>query len=499
MAPVDLGNVTEVTRTYNWRGKHTGYHFANAFIPRDKNNIDARALSEKIAAGDCIAVDPDIKFATPTYGRKGSITGYDTDIGFIPADPNNALFIILQEALEGGSCALGSSDLAKVTPKIAYLVFCVVFDWPWPHLIAEFWRSWKYRPHDKSDWRNFIIRLSNIPAIAGDLFGQIAEALNIDPPTGFSGLTLISNQKALMEIEVPVTALRSVFKGERTVGLGWTGDFVEDSFQQNLVRSGRTLQEGPEIEWLLAHAPEFMSRPLVDVANGVISSFRREYGSKNLGYLSEDALRHTGLVLAKRDDGSKALHRLFHQPAQNFQLKGEWKGWSSVPRPIEFNRQLNTDGARLRIAGLLEAGFPLEAMAVANGYFELIAMQLALVATTGDQNAQELVARAGYMTRVEIIHAAMLAEQKNHLADALSKFIAIAKAIYPHRNDFMHELRSRDHEHWRTSTLKGRQDGFLIDHFQFQIWIGSLSDLVRNPMLSSSAISAAQTLARSLA
>ena len=145
--------------------------------------------------------------------------------------------------------------------------------------------------------------------------------------------------------------------------------------------------------------------------------------------------------------------------------------------------------------------FP-EAMAVANGYFELIAMQLALVATTGDQNAQELVARAGYRTRVEIIHAAMLAEQKNHLADALSKFIAIAKAIYPHRNDFMHELRSRDHEHWRTVDLERQARRLLdpsLDHFQFQIWIGSLSDLVRNPMLSSSAISAAQTLARSLA
>ena len=503
MASIDLENVTKVIRTFNWKGEHTGYRIDQTFVPLDQGNSDARALSVKIAEGVCALVDPEINRAVPTYDRKGAVTGYDTDLGFVPAVQNNALFKILEPALKDGSCKLSEPECVIAAPKITDLIFCIPFDRPWPHLVGEFWRSWKYRPNDNSDWRDFAIKLSNLPSESKDLCTLIIKALGATQPPGLlTGRQLLPLKRGVLEVEVSVTSLRPLFKGERAAGFGWKHDYLEDLFQQDLSRSGRTAREGPSIEWLLAYAQQYLSRAVVDVTNGVINAFRREYGGNSIGHLSEDDLERAALVFARRKDASRVLHSLKFQPIQDFQLQGEWRERPATPATVELNRQLNTEGALLRIRGLIDAGFPLEAISVANAYLEMIALPLALAVTVGNGDAQEAVIRAGHRGRLEIINAAAVAEPKGYIFDALRTFMTTAEAIYPHRNDYMHELRSREHDYWRTVDQERQAKRLLnslLDYFEVRIWLGWLATITTGgSFLSASAIAAAQLKAQSL-
>jgi len=498
--PHGLPNSDGVTRAFNWKGELTGYRVENSFIPLDERNVDARALAERIAAGECVVLDPQIKLAFPVHDKKGTLTGYDTDAGFIPADPNNALFKILRRAIENRSCELGQENLIDAPPKITALIFCIHFARPWPHLVGPLWRNWEYRPTENSHLREFRITILNLPAEPDDLLQHIATSLESSEPTGLYQLIPLRN--GLLEIEIPVASLGALFRGERTVGFGWISDHLEDSLQRELVRSGRSTRDGPGIEWLLVHAREYLSRAIVDITNGVISAFCREYGGNIVGYLTEEAFHRSTFVFATRENASNTFYSLNVQPAHSFQLQGEWRVRPLTPASIELNRQLNTDGALLRIRGLIEAGFPHEALSVANAYLEIIAMPVALAAINGDQEAARAVIASGYRDRLEIIESTAVAEPKGYIADALLKFIQVAKSIYPHRNDYMHDLRSVEHEYWRTVDVD-RQARILLapllDVFEMRVWFGWLFNLIgRLAVLSPSATAAAQRKAKYL-
>ncbi len=337
-----------------------------------------------------------------------------------------------------------------------------------------------------------------------DLFAQVARALGAPRSGGIfgNGFQLLPIKRGLFEVDVPVVSLRALFKGERVAGFGLNHAYLEELFEQELVRSGRAAQEGPSIEWLLAHAREYLSRVIVDVTNGVISSYRREYGGDGIGYLNEEAFLRMTPVFARREDASVFFHSLNFQHINSFRLQGEWRERPLTPASVEINRQLNSDGALLRIRGLMEAGFPHEALSVANAYLEVIALPVALAVIVGDQDATKVILTSGHRSRLEIINAAAVVEPKGYVADALLKFISAAKSIYPHRNDYMHDLRSSEHEYWRTVDLDRQAKRLLaplLDVFEMRVWFEWLFNLIRGiSILSPSAIAAAQMKAKSL-
>ena len=498
MALEHLKSEKTVTRTFDWRGEHTGYQVANSWVPLDQKNTDAKTIAEMIASGAFTVLDPEITSAIPTRDRNGKVTGFDTNIGFVPHDKENALYKILELNLNDGKCDLKQSGHVPLQPKITHLIFCITFDRPWPHLAGEYSRSWKYRPNDKINWREFDIKMLNLPITADDLYPHILEALRVEGPNNAVGHQLLPIRKALLQIEIPVASLRSLYKGERAAGFGWIHAFLESSFAQNIVRSGRTTKEGPEIEWLIINAPQFLSRAVVDVTNSVINSFLREYGGQSVGYLSEATLHRALLVFARRVDASVVLHSSKFQPENNFQLQGEWLVGSPTPDTDEPHRlrQYSSEDALFRIRGLIESGFPLEALSIANAFLELIALPLALALAAGNRGAEEEVEKSGYTRRTEIISVGALAQPNDYIREALQKYVGISREIYPHRNDYMHSLRSRNHDYWRTVDLERQANELLdplLDKFHGGIWLGHLASIITGTShLTAAAKAAAQ-------
>jgi hypothetical protein len=333
------------------------------------------------------------------------------------------------------------------------------------------------------------------------LYTQLQAFLGVRHADALRSQKLFPLQQAVLEIGVPVVALRKLFKGERAAGFGANSPFVIFLYELQMVQTGRSAREGPTIDWLIAYGSQYLSRTIVDTANNVSSAFLREYGGMSVGYVSESQLRQRLLCFARREDDSVELHDLRAQMSQGLALAGDWQEMSRAPyRP--GGRQYDFREALARVQNLLDFGFSLEAISVASAALEGLASMLTEALTQGNVTAGKQAARLGYRRCLAIVRAGTQKQSPGYVADALGKFLQLAEALYPHRNKYMHELRSVNYDHRRTIDLEREAYDLLaplLDTYQQLVWQNHIAAILqRSEHIDAVTFVAAQDKAREL-
>ena len=160
---MDFSNINKVTKQYNWRGEHIGYQSGNASVPCDKRNTDYCQICDKIERGELIECEPNITDARKVYGENGKLTGFDTNLGFIPNREKNKLFQLLQKFISSEQCVLKEQAQTPPQDRVQTLILCVALDRRWHHLKGPFERLFSYRSHEKSQPIDVKVRIRNLP------------------------------------------------------------------------------------------------------------------------------------------------------------------------------------------------------------------------------------------------------------------------------------------------------------------------------------------------
>ncbi len=352
---------------------------------------------------------------------------------------------------------------------------------------------WKYRSHDKAAWADLKVTVSNLKD--EDLFPQIMQLLKV--PSVQLPFKLMPNRFSLLTIQLETRELRSFFKGERAAGFGDHKEFLEDFFQQDLVRNGRSSAEGPSIQFLINFAGWYMVRPLVDIVNGVGRIFHNQFTGTSFVHMTERSMMSRLIVVRAFEGGARVLSML-PTPSRRFAGFEEHLPTDAAPNNIpDYSlRQYDYRDTIFQLRRLLGCGFPLEAIAIGNAFLESVSQVLVESIVSGDPRAlAEVQRRRSHERNLSIIAVAVRHQADDYLSQSLNKFAVTARAIYPHRNNYVHSLYSVDHDHWRSVDLQRKAELLLrpiLDHFHGQLLINHLADLIRTPtILNPAAIAAA--------
>ena len=482
---MDLSDSLTATKQYNWRGEHVAYQLAGTTIPCDDRNKDYRAVLESIANGQCRAVEPDVTTATKVHSSAGVVTGYDTNLGFVPHDTSNSLYVLLQESARVGNCKIEEPGAVEEnTPKIHTLIFCLVLDRGWQHLAGPLTHQFDYQPNERAKPIKIDVRIRNLPASAEDVLPHVFQSMGIEAPSHGS-FRFKALQAGMIEIEVPVTLLLKLFRNERARVRDGIEPFFTDSLAQHHVRTGREESRGPEVSWLINMAPYYLTYAVADVANVALQAFALEYGGAVPGHVAEDALVRSSLVFARHAEGHISLHRLQQQGEQSFGLVGEWPVGPTLLRLADEQSRKTLDlfFVASRVRQLFGAGFPMEALIVANAAFE-VALEWALSgAVVTHVRAQKLIADKGHSYRLELLTKVVAANTEAGLNTVeFSKFVAALMESNSMRNSYLHQLVVPTNDVWKLAQLDRTVERvlfFITDPHTSFITLGFLISLAR--------------------
>ena len=362
---------------YNWKGEITSYKRVNGdasvFIP--VGNPDFGRLAENIANGEAIVQQPTITHATRTFSSDGTHTGYDTNVGFIPVDPNNPLYGLLSAAIEAGTCK--ESPITEIptidkSQHVTDVIVCVLFEQAWPHVKDNYRGTLCVRPNPHADVRSFSFCLRNVadPTSKSSLALLLEEHKCHLPSEILNGRHICTG---VLEIEIPVRDILKIIRGVIREPDTDIESPVRDLFNMELVRSGRSSSEGPSSCWLVANAHLYLSSFISDFSNRVIEAFWQEYGGVQLAYVSPLFLQRQFLVLRKHKSGNTSVGTFVSSGSHSDTLTGEW--WRFVgldavsDNPQYVVHPLRRALSRLRM--LIETGFHMEAVVLVNGILAL--------------------------------------------------------------------------------------------------------------------------------
>lgn len=501
MNPKDLRELTEVELSYDWKGRRRSYQVGNTYIPIAAGNSHFEILRNLIEEGKCNTADPKITFARPTFGKHGELTGYDTNVGFIPSNLGHPLLKQIQNNFPVPENESDESKTPQAGMRIEKLIFTIAFDRTWPNLDEPLSKTWRYRSNNRSPWRSVDVECLNLPGDASGLLPDIAKHFGCECEVDGPLKSFLPLRKGILNVEILVSDLRSFFKGERKAGFPIHANIVDDLVEQNLVRTGRTDREGPGITWLLQHASLFLGRAVADIANGVAAAFRIEFGGQRVGYIGELELNKNTVIFAKLNDGTVRMHHISLGGSVPYTVPDQWIGRPVTPdtTPEKSLRELDHYAALSRIRDLKESGFMFEAIALTNGFLEIYARSLALAFVIGDPDAENEIENLGHQRRLDIIFEGLKVLETGYVRDTLEKFYDAAKSIYPHRNGYLHALKSINHDYWRTVDIE-RETGALLepvlDHFHGRILLSTLASIANGQTgLSEEAMIAARAKA----
>lgn len=495
MTVENAATALRVIRSYDWRGRIRSFTCGASSIPNDPANTDAKLLLDRIAAGKCEAVDPTLSFAIETRDRIGKLTGYDTNLGFVPLDEQNALFKCVKRQLDEGDVQISAAN--NTIPTTKSVILSVLLDGGWiTGKSAEL--PWKYRPHDGAAWIDLNVTIANLEE--RDLFPQILHLLGISSPE--LALSLMPARFSLLSIQLDTKNLRSFFKGERVAGFSKYAPFEEDLFQQDLVRNGRSAAEGPSIRFLIDHVGQYMIRPLVDIVNGVGRVFHNQFTQTSFVHMTERSLMSRFTVARAFENGARGIGMF---PKQRYRFDGLEAHLPTDAAPDNIPdyslRQYDFRDTIFQLHRLLSCGFPLEAIALGNAFAESLSQAIVEAIVSGDPTAlAEVQKRKSHERNLAIIAEAVRHHVDDYLSQSLNKFVRMAKTIYPHRNNYVHKLHSIDHDHWRSVDLQRKAELLLepmMDHFHGQLLVQHLDGLIvgrvnLNPAANQAAIVAAR-------
>ncbi len=432
-----------VEAQYNWRGELISYRQDNTFIPCDIKNRDFARIQIAISQGVCKVVEPKLGIVYRAYDREQKFSGYITHFGFASVDDNNHLFKLVEEQIANGTCEI-SEPLKKPVKselKLRKLVLCTFFDQPWPHLAGPFSGELAYSANKLLPERNYRFKIKNLSAAPHDKLQLLLADHKVN--AGFS-TSCFPIDFGVIEIEVPVNSLRSLFKGEQKTVPSWMAPTLKNSLDQHYAQSRRKPSEGPDILWLIEQIGLYASHFFVEFSNHVIDAFKREYGyhDRAMPCLLEGNMGSNRIVIGYSEDGSAHLHRMVSIPNQSFGLMGEWDKGSLV-RYQESTKSPNFlyQNALSRVSEMVRLGFHLEALATLNGYLEVV-IESAFVSCVGENPIHvEAVRKIGHRRRLDILASIAKSDNEHFLFnDDFRARVASAIAIYKNRNSYTHAL-----------------------------------------------------------
>ena len=115
-------NIREVTKRYSWRGEFIGYQAGPTFVPADRGNADFRLLRDRIERRNAPSMNPSSPGRSRCLEKTGKISGYDTDLGFVPNDNSNVLNQLLMQSVSAGASVITEPQLATEGEKISALL-----------------------------------------------------------------------------------------------------------------------------------------------------------------------------------------------------------------------------------------------------------------------------------------------------------------------------------------------------------------------------------------
>jgi hypothetical protein len=300
------GNTAIVAiRQYNWRRSHVGYFCENVSIPVVSDQFSR--VRDGIPAGTHRETEPEIKEAIQVFTNEGRLTGYDTPYGFIPIDPKNRLFQILDENLRAGTCQIKDPPAEKgLLSDTEAVIVCVIFNRAWPNIGGPFERIFPYRSAADVPPRDLRIRLRNLPNGQGAMRDKdlVFKEYEIDIFKQSIGSPI---QAGVLEIEIPVRELPKLFRSEYHRLEPWMGSVVEDELQQHYVRTGRSPSRGPTTDWLIPRTQWWLGRLVAGLTNTVTRTYIREYGGIPPGYVKEDVLARYAVIMGRDRRGKHHL------------------------------------------------------------------------------------------------------------------------------------------------------------------------------------------------
>ena len=86
-------------KVYDWEGRLTGFRDdGGTFVPNDSRNAN-------YASAAANAVDPIIEQVVRVIGpSSGKLIGYRCEVGFVPTEPSNALYQLIERSIRDGNC-----------------------------------------------------------------------------------------------------------------------------------------------------------------------------------------------------------------------------------------------------------------------------------------------------------------------------------------------------------------------------------------------------------
>jgi hypothetical protein len=480
-----IASIKDVVKQYNWRGSFVGYRFDGTFVPADERNTDFQLLLERIKRGECSEHEPKFSWAKKVHREDGEVSGYDTDLGFVPNDHTNALHQFLQQSMSAGTIVVEEPMIVADAEKISTLVICKIFDRKWQPLQGSIEKPFPYIPHSQEGGLELLVRIRNIPPNAEDIIGRMRESFGL--ARDIQEVTLYKPlQFGAIEVEVPTRQLQKIFRREKHRLPTTIAPFVEDSLALHLVRSGRSARKGPNLQWLLAEARYFLTGLFADIANMAIRAFTLEFGGLPPGHLLEDDLLRSHLLFARYEKGELRLHSMQFQAGHDFALTSCWPEGRTgmvLRDPIMRKRQDFWDIAS-RVRQLISAGFAIEALLVANALIETV-LKEALIAMCSDEEAQLRLDRMRHADRLDLLSVLVKNEAHTSLSsDQFREFLDSIIEIYQARNNYAHELTLPVEDSWKIADmdrLANRLLRFFLDPHVASITVGALSSLATSP------------------
>ncbi|WP_156215092.1 hypothetical protein [Pseudorhodobacter antarcticus] len=445
---MDLSKIHSVTKSYSWKGEFIGYVAVDSgtaqqmWIPLDEGNYHYQAVVKAVQDGACHINEPLFTFFYSVLGKSKKVVGYNTNLGFVPADDQNALYVLLLKVIAERTAENRGSAAKGDIPRCTHLKFCLFFPRPWPHLSGPFFCNWSYNLSKDSNPVTCLITLSNHPENPSNPIHAAITSLGIENLQVATSALLL--QHAMLEIDFDIDDLWRLFKAERKAGFGSNSDFIDDQVEQGRIRFD--CKKGtPDTRVLLQVAPQFLRRAVADIANDVAQAFNREYGGYSVGFIREPNLQEQFLCLLHNNGDEHHLWQFGQQSGHSFNLSGEWHRRG----PVAQSKTLSLGSVANRLRALIEAGFALEAIVVANAYNEVVCREIVAAIVSHDQGAMEWVlasTKFGYdRSRELLLNAIDCIPDASHKSELVAWLKNLA-SVYRHRNAYAHALKSINHE-----------------------------------------------------
>jgi hypothetical protein len=283
-------------------------------------NDEFRRIQDGVTAGTHIETEPVCDSASKVFDCERQLTGFDTNLGFVPKDPENRLFQLLDKAIKAGIYQVADSqENVSTIGEAESVTVCVIFGRAWPNLGGPYERIFRYRSAPECASRDLRVRLRNLP----------------DEPNAVRSIDLILKeydiegigspiQCGILEIEIPARELSRLFRSEHHRLEPWVMDVVEDQLEQHYVRTGRSPSSGPTTDWLIPRTQLWLGRLVAGLTNTVTRTYIREYGGVPPGYVRKDVLARQAVIIVRDRGGKSRVCGIGNSGGGRLNLQGTW-------------------------------------------------------------------------------------------------------------------------------------------------------------------------------